>query len=314
VPNSSAGHKDAAPATTKAGRHVFCLGDSDFGGNGWRYDGTANGWIRQYPSGLPQRVSFDNSVNVMRSVGCDTIKAELQPNDPDTNGGTTVQRAQLYVDDAQLAKYGRQPALGDTRGETTWYGFAFATNAGYTPQTGKADGTGANWNLIFSWHNTPVRGVWGPQANIQLVVATTAPSNGATAVSCGGQYTTLSQPRLSIELTGGNQDDSRWFVDDSDSTCRRYFGPVFQPGHVYRVAMAVKWGDHKSGALKVWIDGTEVTNVSGIDNLWYGAAGQAGLYPVFENYRPYSFAIRSINDVYYGGLIKGTSLDDVQVP
>jgi hypothetical protein len=292
---------------------VYCLGGANYGSNGWLYDGTAGGWVRQYPYSLPQRVSFDNSVDVMQSLGCDTVKAELQPTDPDTSGGTGAQRAQLYVTDDQLAKYGGQPALGDRRGDTTWYGFAFATNPGYKPQTGLSNGSWANWNLIFSWHNTPIGGAWGPQANIQIVVATTAPANGSSAVSCGAAYSPV-QSRLSVEVNGGNQDDAQWYNEDADNTCRRYFGPAFVPGHVYRIEMAVTWGDHKSGAVHLWIDGTDVVNVSGIDNMWYSSAGQAGLYPVFENYRPYSPSIGSTNDVYYGGLVKGSSLTDVRVP
>jgi len=302
-----------AVATT-ATRHVYCFGSSSYGGDGWMYDGTGGGWIRQYPYKAAERVSFDSSMWLMQSLGCETVKAELRAADPDTNGASGgVQRAQLYATDGQLQKYGRQPPLGDVRGATTWYGFAFATNPGYKPQTGKPDGTWANWNLIFSWHNTPLAGVWGPQANIQMVVATTAPRNGAAAVKCGAAYAAV-QPRLSVDVNGGNQDDPKWYDDDADNTCRRYFGPAFVPGHVYRVEMQITWGDHGAGSVRLWIDGMQVVDASGIDNMWYGAAGQAGLYPVFENYRPYSPDVNATNIVYYGGLVKGSTRADVQVP
>lgn len=302
-----------ARSASSASRHVYCVGKAGYGAGGWQWDGTSAGWIRQYPHKLPNRVSFDSSVQVMQSVGCETVRAELRPDDRDPNGGTTHQRAQLYVSDDQLAKYGRQPPLGDERGQTTWYGFAFATNPGYRPQTGLPSGAWANWNLIFSWHDTPLAGVWA-QANIQLVVATSAPATGSTAVACGAPYAPLSKPRLSVELNGGNQDDPKWYIDDADNTCRRYFGPMFVPGHVYRIAMAVTWGDHKSGAVRLWIDGTEVVNATSIDTMWYGAAGQAHVFPVFENYRPYSPNIGTPNSVFYGGLVKGSSYDDVRIP
>jgi hypothetical protein len=302
-----------ASRTFSPSRHVYCLGNDEYGPDGWKWDGTSTGWIRQYPYQLPTRVSFEPSLSLMQSLGCETVKAEVRPRDLDPNGGTTHQRAQLYVTDDQLAKNGRQPPLGDTRGQTSWYGFAFATNPGYTPQTGLPSGAWANWNLIFSWHDTPLAGVWA-QANIQLVVATTGPASGSAAVSCGARYSRLAQPRLSVEINGGNQDDPGWYVDDADNTCRRYFGPAFVPGRTYHVTMEVTWGDHRKGAVRLWIGDDRVVDEDRIDDMWYGAAGQASVYPVFENYRPYSPGLAVPNVVYYGGLVKGATAGDVETP
>jgi Polysaccharide lyase len=247
---------------------------------------------------------------VMGSLGCRTVKAEIQPRDPDANGGTANQRAQLYTTDSLLSKYGGHPSLDAKAGKASWYGFAFSTNTGYVPHYDPVFG---NWNSIFSWHNAPINGVWGPLANIMLEVSTIGPTSGSE-YRCGTPLSKLAQPRLNIQLNGGNQADSNWPNEDGQLTCRRYLGPVFQPGRKYRVQMFVKWGATMEGALQVWIDGTKYVDVSGISNMWYsGSTMDNGIYPVWENYRAYDTTLPT-NIVYYGGLVKGAAQSDVAIP
>lgn len=274
---------------------MYCFGDSSYGVGGWLYDGTSAGWIRQYPSGNAGRVSFDGSVDVMRSVGCGTVKAEIQPTDLSSNGGTDVQRAQLYTSDQLLAQYGNHPSLDTQAGMTTWYGFAFSTNAGYQPFSGSSF---PNWNTIFTWHpggsagGGTGLGVWTRDYNSSNCISGLKPfADGA--------------PHLGFSLDGG--DPSVW--PNSGSTCLRFAGPTFVPGHVYRVAMKVTWSSSNSGALQLWIDGTQYVDVNNVSTLFSGQ----GIYPLFENYRPYTTSLPT-NDVFYGGLLKGASLSDVSVP
>ncbi|MGI8886634.1 MAG: fibronectin type III domain-containing protein [Gaiellaceae bacterium] len=309
--NATTSSCPAPPPPPSSGRHVYCFGDPTYSGSGWQYDATSNGSVRQgYAQTLNQRVGYDNSVDVMRSVGCQTVKAEIQPRDPDANGGTANQRAQLYMSDGQLAKYGNQPSLDANVGKTSWYGFAFSTNSGYVPHYDPLFG---NWNSIFSWHNAPINGVWGHLANIMLEVATIGPASG-TEYRCGAPSTRLSQARLQIQLNGGDQADPNWPNESGRLTCRRYLGPVFEPGRRYRVEMLVTWGAHMNGSLQVWIDGTKFVDVAGISNVWYsGSTIDNGIYPVFENYRAYDTSLPT-NTVYYGGLVKGSARSDVAIP
>jgi hypothetical protein len=318
----------AATAGYSPNRYVYCLGDPGWnywrtvedgaGQNGWWYNDTSAGWGRQFPPGLPQRVSFDDSVSVMQSVTdaagqpCHTVKAEIQPHDVDARGGTSNQRAQLASDSSRMtgAFYGSQPALTPVPGQNWWYGFAFATNPGYTPHY---DPTFGNWNSIFSWHNWYIGNSYGPLAPINLEVATIGPSTGENSYMCGSTMTKLFQPRLEVQLNGGNEDDPNWPKEDGQLTCRRYLGPVFQPGHLYRVQMYLNWDATMHGALQVWIDGTRYVDVSGISNMWYsGSTIDQNMYPIFENYRAYDTTLPT-NDVYYGGLIRGSTQTDVAI-
>ena len=229
-------------------RYVYCLGDPSYDGDGWKYDGTSTGWIRQFPYLLPERVSFDSSVTVMQSLGCSTVRAELRPTDPDPNGGTDVQRAQAYTADSLLAQYGNQPPLDTTRGSYRWYSFAFTTNPGYKPQRSSS---WPNWNGIFSWHDTGggAQG-WAPQANLGLSVGTAGPAGGGQA-KCGDPYVTYDTPKLDIELNGGDETvfRSTW-SDTATTTCLRFFGPDFVPGKRYVVQMGIKWGRRRDGLAR----------------------------------------------------------------
>jgi hypothetical protein len=246
----------------------------------------------------------------MQSLGCHTVKAEIQPNDRDANGGTSNQRAQVMASDGYVATNG-QPSFGMKAGQTTWYGFAFRTNPGYTPHYDSVFGT---FNGIFAFHNAPINGVYGPQAPVGFEVTTIAPTSGATEWRSGVTMSRLLRPRLAIELNGGNQSDPSWPNEDGQFTCRRYLGPVFNAGQTYRIQLKVTWGAHMDGSLQVWIDGTQYVNVTGISNLWYsGSTVDNGMYPIFENYRAYDTTLPT-NDVYYGGLIKGSTQADVTIP
>ena len=231
----------------------------------------------------------------MQSVGCATVKAEIQSADLSSNGGTDVQRAQLYTSDQLLAKYGNQPPLDTQPGMTSWYGFAFSTNTGYRPF---AASTYPNWNSILTWHPAGSAGggtgigVWTRAYN------TTSCISGLKAFDDG-------QPHLGFVLDGG--DSGTW--PNAGSTCKRFAGPAFVAGRTYRVAMKIVWSSSDAGAVQLWIDGTQYVDVGGVSTLF---AGQ-GVYPLFQNYRPFTNTLPT-NDVYYGGLIKGASLADVTIP
>lgn len=283
--------------TSTLNRTIYCLGSPTYGTGGFAYDGTQFGWIRQYPKNMPGRVAFDNSFSLMKGVGCDTAKAEIQANDPDANGGTDAQRAQLYSSDALVAKYGGLPSFGATRGTKRWYSFAFATNGGYRPQNSTAY---PNWNYIFGWHNS---GPSGPP-NLIIEVAT------ATQPGCGGAFTKLATPRLEVELNGG--DTSKFPYNGA--TCRRFFGPDFVAGQRYTVEMGVTWADNNTGSLEVWINGQQVANISSVSTLWLNQS----VYPIFENYRPGKVQIGGLitwtNTVYYAGMLMGPTRNDVALP
>jgi hypothetical protein len=285
------------PAPASGSRYVYCLGALTYGSGGWLWDATSTDWIRQYPTGHPERVSFDGSVPVMQSVGCQTVRAEIQPGDLSSNGGTDVQRAQLYASDAMLSKDPfLQPALGDQPGQTTWYGFAFSTNPGYQPEPAPVGGTG--WNNVFSWHP----GGNGPQGTEVQIWTESYASSDCLAPN---QPFADGRPHVGVSLNGG--DPAAY--PNAGSTCLRFAGPAFVAGHVYRVEMGVTWGANDDGAFQVWIDGVKYADLSGVSTLWQGQT----VYALFENYRHYTAALPT-NDVYYGGLVKGASRADVIVP
>lgn len=285
-------------ASTTLNRTVYCLGSPNYGTGGFAYDGTQFGWIRLYPKNLPSRVSFAGSVSLMKGVGCDTVKAQIQPDDPDPNGSNGPQHAQLYSTDSLVAKYGNLPSFGAVRGNYKWYSFAISTPAGgYKPQSSAAY---PNWNELFSWHNGGSAGA----PNVILEVATAQQSG------CGGAFTKLATPRLEFEVNGGNWSQYPY----SGATCRRFFGPNFVAGQRYTIEMGIKWADNGTGTFEGWINGQQVANVSGISNLWTGD----NVYPIFENYRPGKAQIGNMitwtNDVYYAGLIAGPTHADVALP
>jgi hypothetical protein len=271
---------------------------------------TSNWWLRQGDLNyLSQRVVYDDSVTVMQSVSpdCHTVKAEIQPNDTETLAGQQAQRAQVRLADIDSG----QASLGMSTGITRWYGFAFTTNPGYVPQYAQYSG---DWNIIYSSHNLPINGVYGPQAPIALAVTTEAAASGASDWTSNTNMMHLATPRLELQVNGGNQDDPDWWIKDGNgNTMHRYLGPVFTPGHLYRVQFKVTWGAHMNGAIQLWIDGVKYVDVAGICNLWYSGTTDGVNYALFENYRKYDTSL-PINDVYYGGLLTGTTQADVTVP
>jgi hypothetical protein len=240
-------------------------------------------------------VSFDDSVQVMQGVGCATVKAELQPTDLSSNGGTDVQRAQLYSTDTLAAKYGAQPGFEADPGKTMWYGFAFSTSAGYQPYTFSPY---PNWNTVFTWHP-------GGSAPSGLGLAIWTQAYNTTNCNSGNKPFADGQPHLGLTLDGG--DPTGW--PNTGGNCLRYAGPTFVPGHLYRVAMKIGWSSSGTGELQLWIDGVQYVGATGISTMFSGQ----GVYPMFQNYRPYSTSLPT-NDIFYGGLIKGSSLADVTIP
>jgi hypothetical protein len=193
------------------------------------------------------------------------------------------------------------------QGETHWYGFGFTTNSGYQPFDGLF-----NFNNIFSAHSGGLVGA--SQAPVNLLVARYGPANGANMWTASTPLARLSAPRLAVCVYGGDAGDSNWPNEDGRFTARCYLGPVFQAAHLYRVQMRAKWDAYMSGSLEMLVDGTSVVNASGISTLWQ-RNGQVDndMYPIFENYRGYTTTLGT-TDVYYGGLILGSTQTDVTVP
>jgi len=274
-------------------RTVFCFVDPTYSTRGFAGDTTSKGCIRQIPYGHRDRVSYHDSVSVMQSVGCHTIKAELRSGDLDTKGGRANLRAQTYRTPSQ-ALY---ETMRTNRGQTTWYGFAFSTNAGYVPQS---DSNSPNWNVVFSWHST-LEGGGNPMS---LVVATKRVSTVACSTSTRYLQWARRKPHLMLEVNGG--DPARWPL--GGATCLHVPGPVFVPGHLYRVQEKVTWSDNYQGAVEWWVDGAKYADVTGVCTLQLGG----NVYPLFENYRPFATTFPTA-DIYYGGLIKGPTKAAVKV-
>jgi hypothetical protein len=315
----------STPQTYSSSRYVYCFGDPIWGGSstdpGWWYDGTSTGWVRQASVSLSQRVVYDDSVTTMQSVTgsygqpgtsgpCHTVKAEIQPNDYNPNQlPSNAQRATVYLsdDNATNSFFGSQPAISPQAGQAFWYGFNFTTNPGFVPHYDPVFG---NWNGVFAWHDG---NAGAPLAPIGLGIATLGPASGASEYTCGSSMVKLAQPRLEVDLTGGDLGNPDWASDGSNgtNTCRRYQGPVFQPGHLYHVQMSVKWDANQQGTLQVFIDGTKYVDVGGVSTMWRsGSTSDPATYPIFQNYRIYDAGL-PVNDVYYGGLIKGSTQFDV---
>jgi len=301
--------------TYSPSRFVYCFGDPLFNVTGWGGPITSNQWYRQgYAGTIAQRVVYDDSVNVMQSLGCHTIKAEIQPNDLDANGGTANQRAQVITMDSYLAS-ASLPSLGMKQGQTHWYGFALRTNAGYQPTKGTAT-FGFNWNLLQAFHNSSINGVSGPLANVQIDVDTRGPCDGSTswATDPPSGWCVLAQPRLEVQVNGGDQNASTWPNEGPTLTVHRWLGPVFQPGHLYRFQYKIHWDAFGSGTLEWWVDGTKYVDVGGLNNMWHsGSTVDSNVYAEFSNYRWRDTTLPA-TDVYYGGLIRGETQADVIVP
>jgi Polysaccharide lyase len=274
-------------------------------------------------SDLGTRIAFDNSVNVMQGVAgnwgvpgtsgpCDTVKAEVDATDPQAPGIVNPsQRAAIRLTNPNATNsfygYSGSSSVLPSYGDTTWYGFAFATNPQYTPHYDPAYGT---WNNIFAWHNSTYSNATG--SNWSIGVSTIGPSSGASSWSCGqAALTRLAQPRLLISLDGG--DVSQSGNDTSTSTCKRILGPVFQPGQRYRLATRIKWDAYQNGSVEVWINDAQYVDLSGISTWWRSGSSLDNDYPIFENYRKYDNTLPA-NIVYYGGLIRGSTQADVAIP
>jgi hypothetical protein len=287
---------------------------------GWWFDSTSTAWSRQYPQNYSQRVSFDDSVGVGALIGCHSVRNHLDPTDTDTNGLIgDRQRADIFLSDGGITKAneaptiypGGQPLLGDARGNTTYYGYAFQTSNTFVVKPPP------DWQVFQDWHASTITCAsicYINQQPISLDVVT----QGMKANQCGSRLAPYSDglPHLQISLNGGNADDPNWELPTAtDATCLRYDGPDFIPGHTYRVAYEMTWGDHGTGAAKVWLDGVQYVNVSGINTMIYSASTgqQAGVYMKFANYRKYDTSYPP-QDVWFSGLVKGSTLSDVTIP
>jgi hypothetical protein len=271
---------------------VLCAGEPAYGSGGFKWDGTSTGWLRQYgsePYAKPSMVTFDDRVDVMNSLGCHTIKAEIHPHDPTTNNGT-VQRAQIIFDHGPSA-------IGAIRGQTWYYGWAFATNPAYTAQHST---TWPQFNVIMSWHGT--RGSPYFSGTGTIISTLNERNDGSTFPYADKKYH-LMFDSVGTDCTGKH---SQWHIHDPRP---------FQPGHRYVIQEEIRWGDSHDGGMAVWVDGRQILHwTTGLSNMACGY----GVYPVFENYRPADALIGNLlsgtNDAYYGGLIKGTTLSDVAIP
>jgi hypothetical protein len=274
------------------GRIEYPFGVASYAGTGWSSDTTSTGWTRQAP--IASRVAF--APHVRLALGWPTLGAQIDPGDPVLWGG---QRAQVFTTETALRERAELPLMTE-RGDSAWYGFVFRTSARYVPQKTMPY---PNWNGVFSWHDGgyacgPAH-CWAPQANISVSIATAVPRDG--------HWRFLVQPRISIEVYGGDVHDKEWWHHG-----HRWYTVRFVPGRRYEIAMGVKWGDSGDGSIEVWINGRRVVAQSGLSTLWQGL----GVFPLFENYRPpgSDAAIRAANTVYYAGLVRGATRSQVSMP
>lgn len=268
-------------------RYVYKLGTS-FGGNT-----SDTGWVRQY-SGVAANITFDPSVDVMNALGCTSLKCVIPANEACVNGSN---RAQLFSTD-NIATSRGQPDFGMHAGEEWWYGFAFKTDAGYTPQNGQ----NPNWNSIFCFHP----GAPYPMAGQHDISVWTKNEAG------GGSFVpfTDGKPRLGVNIRGENAAGQTYYFSKADSL-------PFVPGQRYVVQWRMKWSDSGQGEVEVWIDGRNVVpTVTGVTNLAYGVPNE---YPLFQSYRRCpalkdGVPITNSNTVWYGGLVKAATRAGVAIP
>jgi len=241
-------------------------------------------------------------MEVMQSLGCRTVAAELRSGDLDIRGGTRTLASMIYKDPSQ-ALY---DALNTGNGRTAWYGFAFRTHPGYLPNP---DPSSPNWNAIFTWHGSIEGG--GNPIGIGIAAKGWTNLNGAQLTNSSG-YTAWpdGRPHVVLEVNGG--DSAKW--PTGGATALRFAGPPFEPGHLYRFEMKVTWSDSYQGAIEWWVDGVKYADVTGISNLQVTNGVHGNVWPTFENYRPYTSSFSGTIINYYGGLITGSTRTDVTVP
>jgi hypothetical protein len=339
------GSASTSTAKHTPSRFVYCLGGPSWvhGGQnastpGWWFGGTSTGWMRSAADGSPALapidVRFDDSVKVMHTVRgsygsaggvgpCRTVAVAIGANDPPSPGVSAGAQASVLglTDNATNPFYGARPPISPQQGETWFYGFAAATNAGYVPYgSRKTDLALGNWNSFgLELHSTI--GLMGP---VMEQVATIGPRRGihrprgSTSYVCNSSMVKLAQPRLEVALTGGSNDR---VGNDGGHTCLRFQGPVFRAGAVYRVAYQVKWDAFGQGLFRWWVDSGDgrgyvlYADVSGVSTLWRDASNNVDTktYPELLNYRKADSSLPT-SIMYYGGLIRGSTLADVVIP
>jgi hypothetical protein len=114
--------------------------------------------------------------------------------------------------------------------------------------------------------------------------------------------------------------DPHWITDPE----------YFVPGRRYVATMLIHWaygGASPTGSIEIWINGREIGRFVNVATLNCGDVA----YPNLENYRPsYQYAMSAnpnnpsisvnggaypnTNVVYWGGLVKGSTWNDVQIP
>jgi hypothetical protein len=327
-------------------------GSSSFEGDGWsgRFGpsggSTSDDWGAQYgttsvlapfrASTDSEMVAFDDSANVMQGLGCHSIGASIAPNDPGTCESSCtppdVQRAQIISEDNISTLQGvAAPDYGMRNGQTWYYSVPFRTNAGWVGENsdpsfngvltfhpggvgGQGSGTGSgtccefgvNVNAYGPWGHSQNTGQGSKEADCPAVAPFTTECMHMTFSTEGGY-------KCGRGFDSGTH-DPHWITDPDP----------FVPGKRYVITVRIKWaygGATPSGSMEIWVNGTEIGAFTNIATLDCGDVA----YPNLENYRPsHQYAPGAINvnggpypstnTVWYGGLVKGASWNDVQVP
>jgi Polysaccharide lyase len=312
---------------------VYCFGEPSWvyngqnsGTPGWWYGGTSTGWVRDgdVPD-LNTVVHFDDSQSVMQNVTgsygspgssgpCHTVAAEVDGTTPQVAGiANASQRAVMRLSSPNTSSsfygYSTDTSLLPQRGSTWWYGFAFRTNTGFVPHGfASYDAAFGNWNNFMSWHTSTLSGVgdgWG----LGFFIGNNAPAGSPAGAQygCGASLTQV-QPYIGVAVSGGDMANS------AAQTCLRWRGPNFVAGALYKVAMRVTWSADQTGSVDIWINGAQYVHATGISEWWKnGSTYDAGPYPLLYNYRRYDSSLpRDI--FYFGGLIRGSTATDVEIP
>jgi hypothetical protein len=342
--------KSFAATTPAPTRWVFGMGmkDSTYLGSapGWWSDGTSTGWVR-----LPARsqnnahIDFvrDGSVDLMRDImqssngwndfgtsPAPTVRLSILAGDP-ADDGTTIsghqQHSVLQAYDVyhspngvngsgvQQDIFGRQPDFGAVPGQEWYYGWTFQTNAGY-----EASSTNTGWfNALHDFHTWSIS-TPGGNSPVGFAIATKGPAgaNTGTVYDVQADATVpLAEPHIGVVINGGNAEHPTDYASAADLTMYRIIGPVFVPGEQYSIAYHIKWDAHKQGLFEWWVNGVKYGSLTNINTIWRNAADTYTdiPYPQWENYRGYDPALAgTTNDIYYGALIKGSSLADATIP
>ena len=333
------------------GRWVYGMGmkDGSYLGSsaGWWSQGTSTGWVR-LPNSRANNAHIDflrdGSVDLMSGLSqsingwfntgtsaAPTVRLSLLPGDTADDGSTTPGHQQHVVlqaydenqspngvngSDVQQALFGSQPSFGATQGQEWYYGWVFSTNSGFTPST-----TTTGWfNALHDFHvwfgvSTP-----GGNSPVGFAIATKGPAGATT----GTIYTvrdnatfTLAQPHIGVNINGGNAEHPSDYATANDLSMYRIIGPVWQPGKKYAVAYHIKWDAYGHGLFEWWVNGVKYGSLTNIYTMWRNAANTLldKPYPQWENYRGYDPALAGTeNSIYYGALLKGSSLSDVTIP